>query len=29
LKNLPYADDEETQKKLYDTSMAMVKHFLK
>lgn len=29
LKNLPYADDEETQKKLYDTSIVMVKHFLK
>ncbi|XP_060854496.1 dehydrogenase/reductase SDR family member on chromosome X-like [Rhopalosiphum padi] len=27
-KNLPYADDEETQRKLYDTSMVMIKHFL-
>uniref|UniRef100_A0A2H8TZU1 Dehydrogenase/reductase SDR family member on chromosome X n=1 Tax=Melanaphis sacchari TaxID=742174 RepID=A0A2H8TZU1_9HEMI len=27
-KNLSYADDEETQKKLYDTSISMVKHFL-
>lgn len=28
-KNLPYADDEETQKMLYDKSLTMVKHFLK
>lgn len=27
-KNLPYADNEVVQKKLYDTSMVMVKHFL-
>ncbi|KAL4107324.1 hypothetical protein QTP88_017687 [Uroleucon formosanum] len=28
-KYLPYADDEEAQKQLYDTSMFMIKHFLK
>ncbi|XP_015370859.1 PREDICTED: dehydrogenase/reductase SDR family member on chromosome X-like [Diuraphis noxia] len=27
-KYLPYVDDEETQKNLYDTSMVMIKHFL-
>ncbi|XP_060875020.1 dehydrogenase/reductase SDR family member on chromosome X-like [Metopolophium dirhodum] len=28
-KYLPYADDKEAQKQLYDTSMVMIKHFLK